>query len=42
VLLECATRAGVHVSIGGIASNNVVSIRLHERFRFDITGHLRE
>jgi L-amino acid N-acyltransferase len=41
-LIENATNAGVHVMVGGIASDNVASIRLHERFGFEVTGHLKQ
>lgn len=41
-LIDRASAAGVHVMIGGIAGDNVASIRLHERFGFVVTGHLRE
>ncbi len=41
-LIERAEAGGVHVLIGGIAADNEVSIRLHERFGFTTTGHLRE
>ena len=41
-LIEHATAAGLHVMIGGIASDNIASIRLHERFGFEVTGHLRQ
>jgi phosphinothricin acetyltransferase len=41
-LIARATSAGVHVMIGGIDADNTASIRLHERFGFEPTGHLRE
>ena len=41
-LVAHAKEAGVHVMIGGIASDNVASIRLHEQFGFQQTGHLRQ
>jgi L-amino acid N-acyltransferase YncA len=41
-LIDHATAAGIHVMIGGIASDNIASIRLHERFGFQVTGHLRQ
>jgi L-amino acid N-acyltransferase len=41
-LVDHATAAGMHVMIGGIASDNIASIRLHERFGFQRTGHLRQ
>jgi phosphinothricin acetyltransferase len=41
-LVERARAAGVHVMIGGVAGDNTASIRLHERFGFTVTGHLRQ
>lgn len=41
-LIERATSAGVHVMIGGIDGDNAGSMRLHRRFGFETTGHLRE
>ena len=41
-LIDRAVAAGVHVMIGGVAGDNVASIRLHARFGFTVTGHLRE
>jgi phosphinothricin acetyltransferase len=42
VLVDRARAAGVHVMIGGVAGDNTPSIRLHERFGFTVTGHLRQ
>jgi L-amino acid N-acyltransferase YncA len=41
-LIDRGTAAGVHVMIGGVASDNIASIQLHERFGFTVTGHLHE
>jgi phosphinothricin acetyltransferase len=41
-LVDRARAAGVHVMIGGVAGDNTASIRLHERFGFTVTGHLRQ
>lgn len=41
-IIERAIAAGVHVMIGGIEGENIASIRLHERFGFEKTGHLRQ
>ena len=41
-LIDRASAAGVHVMIGGVDGGNAASIRLHERFGFAVTGHLRE
>jgi phosphinothricin acetyltransferase len=41
-LIHRASAAGVHVMIGGVAGDNVASIRLHERFGFVVAGQLRQ
>jgi phosphinothricin acetyltransferase len=39
-LIERATDDGLHVMIAAIESENVASIRLHERFGFVTTGQM--
>jgi len=41
-LIDHATEAGMHVMVGVISAENAVSIALHERFGFEITGRLPE
>jgi len=41
-LLARATAAGLHVMIGGIAADNAVSIRLHEKLGFEKAALLRQ
>jgi phosphinothricin acetyltransferase len=41
-VINHAVSAGVHVIVAGIDGDNTGSIRLHERFGFATTGHLRE
>lgn len=41
-LVARATAAGLHVMIGGIAADNAVSIRLHEKAGFERSAVLRE
>jgi L-amino acid N-acyltransferase YncA len=41
-LIDHATEAGMHVMVGVISAENAVSITLHERFGFEITGRLPE
>jgi L-amino acid N-acyltransferase len=41
-LIEHATGAGMHVMVGVISAENAVSIALHERFGFTVTGRLPE
>jgi L-amino acid N-acyltransferase len=45
LVLELKSRAaalGKHVMIAGIDTDNVASIRMHERMGFSRVGHLRE
>jgi L-amino acid N-acyltransferase len=41
-LLDHAALAGMHVMIGVISADNLISIRLHEEFGFAVTGRLPE
>lgn len=41
-LLERAERQGIHVMIAGIDAENEPSLRMHERFGFELTGVLRQ
>lgn len=41
-LIDHATEAGMHVMVGVISAENAVSIALHERFGFTVTGRLPE
>ncbi|HTH99698.1 MAG TPA: GNAT family N-acetyltransferase [Acidisoma sp.] len=41
-LIDHATAAGMHVMVGVISAENTVSIALHERFGFEVTGRLPE
>ena len=41
-LIERATADGHHAMVAGIDGDNHGSIRLHERFGFEVVGHLRQ
>lgn len=41
-VIEAARGQDYHVLIGGIDSENIVSIRLHERFGFQLAGTVRQ
>ncbi|POX42285.1 GNAT family N-acetyltransferase [Streptomyces sp. Ru73] len=41
-LIASARQAGYHVMIADIESGNTASIRLHERFGFEVVGTVRE
>lgn len=41
-IIEAARRLGKHVMVAGIESENVGSIRLHERFGFSTVGQLSQ
>ena len=41
-LIERARNLGKHVMVAGIEAENVVSIKLHQKFGFEQTGRLKE